>query len=743
MLTSRRMMRVRGEYEFVVPPLALPPLSQVSFPSLNPHQINDYPAVQFFVERIKLVKPEFNLTPALAVPIVQICHSLEGLPLALELAAPRLKLLSPEALLARLEQRLSLLTTSSQDVPARQRTMRASIEWSYSLLNPSEQTLLNRLSLFPGGWSLEAAEAICGNPAPPLKFDPPEISAMREDNILDALSELVAHSLVVVSSPLDEPAGLMRYRLLEPIRQYAYEQLLATAPSEELEQLQQRHCHYYLELAQAIDTELSGVAQDRGLQRQERDYPNIRAALSWALSANQTELALQLAGTLSRYWMMRNQNEGQFWLEAALNRRIGQENPEVAAKALYGLGNLVYMGNDFVRSQAHFEEVLELYQQSGNKAGRALALRGLAATYSYQNKLAESISLQQESLSIYQELNDKLSMAGLLSGLGINYLKQVELEAAQQSLEKALQLLKTLGNRRSAALTLGNLATVEFEQGKIPQAKAHFLESLAVFRELGDNLMMAFMLHYLGNLALLLGNLVSAKDWLEESFKLYQSQGSGPGMASVRRDLGRLFARQGDISRALALLSESQDYFQTHNIALQVVEGLEALAEIALNQMEPDRAVILSAASATQRNQLKIPALPSLRFRRDHILKQARAELGEVRYESLWSYGTSLSYEEALTAVVPSFKPELEMKNLATPKPDKPEIRSTGLIEDLTRREIEVLGLVARGLTNAGIAETLSLSKYTVSTHLHSINSKLGVSSRTAAVHLGRELDLI
>ncbi len=733
MLTSRRLMRLRGEYEFCVPPLALPSLSDTH---LNPLR---YSAVQFFVERVKLVRPDFNLTPEIVPPIIQICQYLEGLPLALELAAPRLKMLSPEGLLARLTQRLILLSTNSQDVPTRQRTMHSSIEWSYSLLSGSVQTLMQRLSVFSGSWSLEAAEAICAS-------QPHSGNATL--NVLESLEELVSHSLVVVSPVSQDSGGQVRYRLLEPIRQYAQEQLLATASPEEQAQLQRTHSDYYLSLAETTDIELYGSNQATVLQRQAQDYPNTRAALGWLLTINETEQALRMAGTLARYWMMRHQSEGQLWLESALNQRTGQESPEVCAKALFGLGNLAYIQTDFVRAMGYFEEVLKIHKQNGNKAGIAQALRGLAATYSYQNRLPQSLAMQQESLALYRELDDKPAIAGLLSGMGINYLRQAELEAARLCLEEALELLKPSGNPRAVALTLGNLATVELEQKNTGSAKKHFLRSLAVFRELGDNLMVAFILNHLGKLALIQNDLRFAREWLEEALRLGHLQNHQHGIASAKVSLARLMVYQAENEQALELLQDSINYFQLTKAEEQLVECLEVLAELSTHQKELERVVILSAAAAAGRSKLKLPLLPNAATRQSKVVEQVKNVLAAPRYKSLWEYGATLSIEEAIEAKVPPFEESIvEVERVEVESKENTAVRVKTnlpiLIEELTRREIEVLKLVGQGLRNIEIADQLFLSKHTVSTHIHSIFEKLGVNNRTAAVHLASELQLI
>ncbi len=737
LITSRRILRVRGEQQFNVPPLVLPPLSSQLADS-NRAELRNYPAVQLLVERARLVKPDFNLSADLSETIAKICHCLEGLPLAIELAAPRLRWLSPKTLLARLEQRLEILNGGSADMPLRHQTMQASLEWSYDLLNPPEQLLLKRLSIFAGSWSLKAMEAICGDEE--VKDLSPS-SRLTYTNIEEVLSGLIDQSLIVVGVTTN-PDSPYRYRLLETIRQYAWKRLNSEESAEALHRLQTRHQDYYLQVAQSATRELSGPNQLDILARLEQNYNNFLAILSRSLTAKDADIALKLAGALGQYWWIRNLSEGQFWLEATLAKRTGPEDKIACANALRRLGIIAHGQGDFVKARTCFEECLQLYREAEDKIGIAHSLNHLASISALQNKLLESIALQEESLTLYRELNDRRGLASILNNLGVNYEKQCKFELAWQYLTEALQCFREIGHVHSMANILGNLGIVELELGLLVEARSSCLKSLNQLRVLGDPRLEAFVLTTLGQIEIAKGNLEAARSYLKESLRLFGEQNNAYGSAIGLLSWGHLLNLSGQYSQAQAALQKSWDFFERQSNLLGQARCLEGLAETAINQNQPARSVVLHAAAVSLIRALNMEFPPTMRANQTRVLLECRDRLEEPLYQALWEKGLVMSAQEAWL----SNEANLIQTAMLVPVVDtKPPVSSLKLdvVAPLTSREVEVLGLLAQGLTNAQIGDQLVLSRHTVSAHLRSIFAKLGVTSRTAAVRFASDHALI
>jgi predicted ATPase len=372
--TSRAALRVRGEQEFAVPPLALPDAAQ----AMDPAELAGVPAVALFVQRVQALRPDFVLTPQDAPAVAAICARLDGLPLALELAAARVKLLPPAALLARLDRRLEVLTGGARDLPERQRTLRATLDWSYDLLDAGAQALFRRLAVFAGGCGLEAAQAVGSAGASP---------AVSGD-VLEELGILVDQSLL----RLDEPAdGEPRLSMLETIRAYGLERLAASG-----EEAQVWRCHatYYLALAEQAEPALLGPEQVTWLARLERERDNLRAALSWAWESGETEVGLRIAGALWRFWHLHGYvSEGRGWLDALLERDAAEGNraPQaVRAKALRSAGGLAFFQGDYARAEVHYDDARRLYEILGDEENRAGALHNLGIVASARAALQDA-----------------------------------------------------------------------------------------------------------------------------------------------------------------------------------------------------------------------------------------------------------------------------------------------------------------------------------------------------------------
>ena len=478
LVTSRAALHLSGEHEFLVPPLELPDPKHL--PDLE--ALSQYEAVTLFIQRARAAKPDFQMTNANAPAVAELCARLDGLPLPIELAAARVKLLPPQALLARLGRRLSLLTGGARDLPARQQTLRDTIAWSYNLLEPDECVLFARLAVFIGGCSLDAAEAVC------------DIDHDLSLDVLDGLALLVDQSLLRQTEGSEGSKDEPRFGMLETIREYAAERLEVSGDAEVM---RRRHAEYFVALAEQAAPELVGPRQVVWLERLEREHDNLRTALGWLLARGAAEPALRLAGSLGRFWDIRGHlSEGRRWQEEALALR-GDTDPIVRATALFAAGNLALVSGDHARAATLHQECLQLRRQSGDKRSIAHSLHQLASAWHSQGDCDAAISLDQESLALSRELGDTHSVAVTLTGLGAIARDRGDHATARRYLEESLAMVRELEDNWAVALVLNNLARVERDLGRWSRAAGLCAESLALFRKLGDRQAIASVL---GNL---------------------------------------------------------------------------------------------------------------------------------------------------------------------------------------------------------------------------------------------------
>jgi predicted ATPase/class 3 adenylate cyclase len=460
--TSRAALRLYGEHEFLVPPLALPDLAHVP----PPQRLTQYEAVRLFVERARAVKPDFSVTNENAPAVAEICVRLDGLPLAIELAAARIRLLPPRAMLARLNSRLKLLTGGARNLPERQRTLRGAIEWSYELLTPDERTLFARLSVFAGGRTLDAIETIC-DPAGEL-------------DTLDGLESLLEKSLLRQEEGV---GGEPRFVMLETIHEFAREKLQQSGEAEELRRL---HAEYFLAMAEESELHLTGPEQVAWFERLEAEHDNVRVVLSWSLESGDVELGLKLAGAIENYWVYRGHlSEAARWLEQALER--SEEVPAaVRAKALNAAGSLAIFLGSHERTDAFLQEAAALYLELGDERGVARARGRLGHSAADQGDWQRAETLYRESLELGRELQYEDLVTTSLINLGWAALCQENYEQATGFCGEALAL--ALGNRNKTAVGAAgtNLGWAELGKGDHARAAGLFRQSLSQFRELNN-----------------------------------------------------------------------------------------------------------------------------------------------------------------------------------------------------------------------------------------------------------------
>lgn len=624
--TSRAPLRIRAEHEYPVRPLALPDLSRV--PVLD--DVAHVGSVRLFLERAQAAAPAFRLTQANCAAVAAICRRLDGLPLALELVAARVRALTPTELLARIDSLLPLLVGGSRDLPQRQQTMAAAIGWSYRLLGPAEQALFRRLSVFAGGWSLDAAEAVAAG------------GEIAVDDVVDLLASLVEQSLVVAEAG---PEGSTRYRMLEPIRQFAAQCL---EEASERDALRDSHLRWCLSIATQAAQELRGPAQQYWLGRLEQDHDNLRAALAWAAhhSARRAD-GFRLATALGRFWIMRGHlSEGRRWLEAALAWDVDLP-AAVRAEALNAAGNLARDQGDLAVSEALHTEALALRRELGDMRGVGISLNNLATVLMDRGESAQPARLYDEALDLFRAHATDWEVALALHNLGVVLGYQGAYERAERRFEEALALWERLDETQSRARSLDGLGEVVRMRGDLARAEALHQESLALRRAIGDARGASLSIDNLGLVARYRGDFAAAQRLVEESLHLRRQLGdklaTGPSLALA--DLARL---TGDTALAGRLYREALELRYRLGSAGRIPDFLLGLAALACAGGDPERAARLLGASDGLREVLGQALPPVDQPDYDRIVAQIRAGLPGDAFERLRAQGRALPLDAAI-----------------------------------------------------------------------------------------------
>jgi predicted ATPase/transcriptional regulator with XRE-family HTH domain len=637
LVTSRATLRVHGEHELAVPPLATPNLTQL--PPLD--ALAHYGAVALFVQRARAVQPTFELSAEVAPTVAAICVRLDGLPLAIELAAARVKLLPPRALLDRLASGLALLTRGPQDAPERQQTMRRAIAWSYELLHEDQQALLRQLAVFAGGWTLEAAEAVCRAPQD------------GGSSALDGLTALVDESLVAHHQT--DAGGEPRFRLLELIREYGFEQL---SISGEAGTMQRCHAEYFLGVAEAAESELEGHRQATWLARLTAEHDNLRAALRWARDSGEVDLGLRLAGALCPFWAIQGSfTEGRGWIEPllALARSHGGATTTSAAwaKALVGAATLIRPQGEPHRVIAYLEESLALRRRLGDKAGIAESAVLLGNDLTYHGDHVRAGELLVEGLDLRRELGDASGVADALDHLALLIRDHGEHARAQAMMEEALALRREMGDTRGVGrelFALARMATVI--HGDYARAVALYEEALVIFRQCADKQAIASTLVNLAGIADRTGDQAHALQLFEQSLALFRELGVATGVAAVLMSLAHIACTQGDSARATQLLTESLRLAWDARAMRKSAEALEGLAEVAWVERRVEAAVRLLGTAESLRDAAGTPRLPADGSAFDCIMPSLRAALDDEAFAAAWATGRAAPLEEVIRAAL-------------------------------------------------------------------------------------------
>ncbi len=580
LVTSREQLHIRGEREFPVPPLELPDLKRL--PPLD--ALSENAAVTLFAQRAHAVRPDFEITHENMRAIAEICVRLDGLPLALELAAARIKILTPQTMLTRLENRLGLLTTGARDLPSRQQTLRNAIAWSYDLLDGAEKALFSGLSVFVGGFTLEAAETICAD----LSVE-----------VIDGLSSLVDKSLVRRAEVNNE----MRFMMLETIREYGTECLKATGQQAEF---RQTHADFFLAMAEGERSH--GLREEAWYNRLELEHDNLRSTLGWLAESGETERTLRLAGALGMFWCTRGHfTEGRKWLQSALSG-CGNAQPRTRTRALRAAGLLAQYQGDYSQARSLYSEGISICRSVGEKLGLASLLSSLGTLARTEGKHTEAHSLAEESLAMYREAGDKRGIASSLNYLG----------------------------------------SVAFTQGDYALARSLYQESLATFRELGDKQGVAASLINLGNIAHQSGDYAAAHSLLEESLAILREVGDKRTVASALCNLGYVAQSQGHHKTACSFYEEGLTIFQELGEKLGIANSFEGLAEAAKALGQAERAARLFAAAEVLREAIGAPMREAARANYETKVADVRAKLEGEAFAEAWAQGRAMGLEQAI-----------------------------------------------------------------------------------------------
>jgi predicted ATPase/DNA-binding CsgD family transcriptional regulator len=702
-VTSRETLHVRGERVLSLFPLPLPDKHLSSDES-----IIQCSSVALFVERAQEAYPAFQLCAENAPVVAEICRRLDGLPLALELAAARLRLLSPQELLERLTRRLPLLTDGPRDLPPRQQALRTTIQWSYDLLTADEQRLFRFIASFACGCTLSTLEAVYGMLTGEVSF------------VVEGVSSLLNKHLLYQGEQ-----GERQLLMLATIREYGRELLLAC---DEWEEVMNKQAEYYVQIVEEAANLAHGNERERAFDRLERERENLRAALRWLVErGGDMEMALRLIGALSQFWLVRWYISAErHWVERAL--AAGTEvAPAIRALALRAAGWLAFVQDDGNKAEEYYRESLKLYEELGEPGGQAATLLWLGSlALTMRNDSVTARSLLDASYALAVSANDRLIQELVYTTRGNMALTQGDFNTAQTCFEHSLAFCKAIRNKKHLARALRGLGRICLARGDVEKARAYIEESLALAREVKDQQHMAYALTLLGQLTLAQNDATRARTLLEEALVCARTlgvrrlvayglvyvaraavvQGDVEGARNRYEESLCLFREVGDVAGAAACL-QGRGILLARQGNLQGCARLWGAAQDMLDRLDP---------TAPQPFSLSIECIADTEY--EHMLAEVRAQLGPQAFAAAWEEGRTMTPERILAA---------QPTNHAAMQPTRKS--------DLTDRESEVLALVAQGRTDAQIAEALIISPRTVHAHLRTIYRKIGVTSRFAAIH--------
>jgi predicted ATPase/DNA-binding SARP family transcriptional activator len=617
--TSREPLHVPGEVIWLVPALSLPDPRRL--PPLA--DLLQYEAIQLLVERARAIVPSFQVTDQHAAALTQICARLDGMPLAIELAAARVNMLTLEQLATRLDDSFRLLSSGSRTALSRQQTLRATLDWSYDLLTEREQALLRRLAVFAGGFTLEAAEAVCAG------------AGLEAGDVLDLLARLVAKSLVVA----EQQGALARYRLLETVRQYSAAKLRAT---DEETTVRTRHLDWYLALAMRADPHLRGPQQGQWLSMLQQERDNLRAALEWSLA----DLKPQDP---------RHQTRGEP-LPAASSPGSHSPGPldrqELGLRLARALTWFWYLDGGLSEGRAWFEHALASIDELERSWARAMALYGAGVIALHQGDLTSARARLEASSTLWREVGEPHELAMALFVLSVAAVNQGDDGAALACLEESLELFRASGDQQYYALSLMHMGDVALRRGEWAAARSRYEQALTIQQQLGGMWGIAQLLNNLGEVARCEGDYRRAAQFYEESLASFRALGSSGDIARSIHNLGYVARVQGDGQRARACFTESLRLFQERGNTRGIIECIAGLAGVIGAQGQIERAARLLGATAAQFEAIGAAMWPADQIDYQRTVAALRAVLGEAAFATAWAAGRSLTLEQAIAEAI-------------------------------------------------------------------------------------------
>jgi predicted ATPase len=554
LVTSREALNLYGEIRFTVPELTWP--DPGNLPSMD--QLSQWPALDLFVQRVQARHPEFVVNMANLETIVQVCQHLDGLPLAIELAAAQVRLLSPDQTLPQLEYGLKALRDISHDRPTRQKTLWDAIDWSYQLLTEPEKAIIRRLAVFGREWGLEAAQAIC-----------------RVDDLLASLEELVDKNLLRYVGQGE--TGDVRFQMLQPVREYAFDQLDMYA---EAEQTQRRHARYFMEMVQSAEPAIGTPEQLRWVRRIKQERENLQIALQWMLDRQEIEMAFTLLGAAWRYYNMINiWDETKSWMERALVQGADLKSA-ARVKALWGAAWLATHYNDVAQQMVFAEQGLALAREIGDKLLIGLLLQNVADGLRRREQYDQSMLLLEESLSLFRQMDNQGEIAWVLYHIADTVLDRGERARSMEIRRESLAIFRAIGDQWSAATALRQIGAFALEDGDYQLAAEAETESLEMFRVIGAKQLINVTLYHLASLSWQRGDFEQVKTMIEESLEISREIGDRRGLGRALNFQGRLALQQSDFAAARELFEKAQAVFQQIGEQTAFADNLEYLKHL-------------------------------------------------------------------------------------------------------------------------------------------------------------------
>ena len=624
--TSREALNCIGEQTYRIPPLTLPDPNHEN----TPEQLIQYESVRLFIERALAVNPKFRVTNENAPALAEVCLRLDGIPLAVELAATRTKILSVEKIYERLDDRFNLLTGGKRTALPRQQTLRALIDWSYDLLSENEKILWSRLSVFSGGWTLEAAEKVCSD------------ETISKNDILELLSQLSEKSVIIYDEIKD------RYRILESLKQYGIEKL------SDGKEIFLQHLNYFLELSEKAKPELIGENTKFWMHKIEADHNNFISAIEWSVRNENSEKGIITAAALGRFWNITGQYSTGIRIIEIILESAGALCKSSKVNVLNWIGSFKSSQGDYEQAKKYYEEILIIRKETGDKSGIAGSIHNLGNVALSQGDYEKAKKYYEESLAIYKEIGDKIGIATPILSLGNVALNQGDYEQAKKYYEESLVIKKEIGNKDGIARSINNLGNLAYYQGDYEQADKYYKESLHICKEIGSKNGIAASISNLGSVASNLGDYELAKKYYEESLAIRKEIGNKNGIAESIKNVGNVAYDQGDYKQSKKLFEESLSIYKEIGYKIGMADSINYLGNAAYRLGEFEKAIKLLSASEKVLESMGAVLVKKEQKIKDENIAKLHEQLCDEEFDKYREEGRKMTLEEAVKLAVNS-----------------------------------------------------------------------------------------